>query len=274
MLHRSSTTFASTNAARRFSAAPGRPRCSSRRGSVRAVASSSAVTPVVGDDTYQRLKGIKARRKMYGHAMFQSSSGDEAEVFQSSSGEEMELVKQWGDEDTVVVAWMRSLGCPFCQELAVKLGRDIKPQLDARGVRLIMVSIGTPERSKDFVAKTGFPAEDLTFQNAFLDPRTPLSFAKRASEGNTEDLKNVLSDWVPCIDKEGNTEDLKNVPSNVVPWMTPNGFYQALQQGGMYVFKGEKLLFSHKDQATADHADLKTVLAAVPSPDDSCGCEA
>ena len=51
------------------------------------------------------------------------------------------------------------------QELAVQLRRDFKPVLSQRGARLLMVSIGTPERSKDFVAKTGFPAEDL-----FVDP--------------------------------------------------------------------------------------------------------
>lgn len=228
-----------------------RPGCTptphKRGASCQAVSGSAQIT---SDDTYQKLKGIK--------------------VFQSSTGQEVELVSQWSDSDTVVVAWMRSLGCPFCQELAVQLGRDVSPKLAAKGIRLMMVSIGTPERSKDFVAKTGFPAEDLfvdpdnltydaiglvrTFQNAFLDPRTPLSFVKRAMKSNTKDLQTVLSDWVP--------------------WQPPKGVYQALQQGGMYVFEGKKVVFSHKDQATADHVELEEVMKVLaPKLAEDCGCE-
>jgi hypothetical protein len=47
------------------------------------------------------------------------------------------------------------------RELAIQLRRDIKPILDAQGVQLFFVSIGTLERSKDFVSVTEFPAENL-----------------------------------------------------------------------------------------------------------------
>ncbi len=50
-----------------------------------------------------------------------------------------------------MVAFARTFGCPFCWELATQLRRDIKPQLDARGIRLFLVAIGTYERSQDFV---------------------------------------------------------------------------------------------------------------------------
>jgi hypothetical protein len=43
------------------------------------------------------------------------------------------------------------------RELAIQLRRDVKPQLDAAGVGLYLVSIGTWERSIEFAEVTGFP---------------------------------------------------------------------------------------------------------------------
>lgn len=50
---------------------------------------------------------------------------------------------------------------PPCRELAIQLRRDVKPQLDAAGVKLFLVSIGTWERSIEFAGVTGFPREAL-----------------------------------------------------------------------------------------------------------------
>lgn len=145
------------------------------------------------------------------------------------------------------------------------------PKLQDMGVRLIMVSIGTPERSQDFVARTGFPASNLyldpdnltytaiglkkTFQDAFLNIATPLSLVKRVTEGKTEDLMDMLNGWEP--------------------WMTPRGPHQALQQGGLFVFEGQEVIYSHYDKATADHGDIAGVLKLIemrPQQED-CGCD-
>jgi hypothetical protein len=45
--------------------------------------------------------------------------------------------------------------------LAIQLRRDVKPTLDANGVKLIAVSIGTVDRAKEFVRETEFPIECL-----------------------------------------------------------------------------------------------------------------
>lgn len=58
--------------------------------------------------------------------------------------------------------------------------------------------------------------------------------------------------------------------------MTPKGPYQALQQGGMFAFEGERALYSYLDKATGDHADLGEVLATAQAMVDrgvDCGCE-
>ena len=48
------------------------------------------------------------------------------------------------------------------RELAVQLRRDVIPNTDSK---VFLVAIGTAERARDFVATTGFPAEQL-----FADP--------------------------------------------------------------------------------------------------------
>lgn len=47
------------------------------------------------------------------------------------------------------------------RELAIQLRRDVLPVLDEQGVKLYLVSIGTWERSKQFVEVTDFPPERL-----------------------------------------------------------------------------------------------------------------
>lgn len=155
----------------------------------------------------------------------------------------------------------------------LQLARDVKPKLDAAGVGLLMVTIGTPERSKDFVARTGFPAECLlldpdnvtydalglrrNIQDMLFNIATPLSLVKRATSGKGQDLMKVLDGWEP--------------------WTTPRGVYQAMQQGGAFVFEGELLLWSYIDPATAAHAEVSQLLSVLESiaaaQAQDCGCD-
>ncbi|GAX72876.1 hypothetical protein CEUSTIGMA_g331.t1 [Chlamydomonas eustigma] len=216
---------------------------------------------------------VRATRVVKAHASTDAYNSIKGlNVYRATDGSEVELVKQWEADERVLVAWTRSLGCPFCQELATQLQRDVKPKLDEIGVKLLMVSIGTPERSKDFVARTGFPASNLyldpenitydalqlknTVQDTFFNVATPLSIAKRFAEGKSGDLMDILDGWQP--------------------WMTPKGPTQALQQGGMYVFQGQRMVFSYQDKATGDHADIEQIMAvarSMPPQRPDCGCE-
>lgn len=47
------------------------------------------------------------------------------------------------------------------RELGIQLRRDVKPGLDAAGVKLFLVSIGTWERSIQFAEVTDFPRDCL-----------------------------------------------------------------------------------------------------------------
>ena len=91
--------------------------------------------------------------------------------------------------------------------------------------------------------------------------QSALAFMRRFKDGTIKDLQNILPRWIP--------------------WVPPKQD-QALQQGGMFVFEGERCVWCQYDQATGAHADLEVVLGEVgrllaaggqgTGPD--CGCEA
>jgi len=134
----------------------------------------------------------------------------------------------------------------------------VKPRLDAANIKLLLVSIGTPERGKDFARETGFPQENLLAdpenacydtlgfykgaQRTFFHPATPFSMRDRIMNGSTKDLQEILSRWKP--------------------WIPPK-LDQGLQQGGLLCFDGTQSVFSHKDQATGAHADFDDAVASL-----------
>lgn len=145
----------------------------------------------------------------------------------------------------------------FCQELAGQIARDVLPRLTEAGVGLRCVGIGTLETSQKFSDHVGFPREFLLtdpenaaytklglkkgWATTFLTKDTPLSILKRAQADGAVDLLNATSKWKP--------------------WLPPKSD-QGLQQGGVFVFEGKNLLFSHYDPSTGAHADLEDVLKA------------
>jgi hypothetical protein len=71
-------------------------------------------------------------------------------------------------------------------------------------------------------------------------PQTPMALLKRAQkQGGMADLRELLPRWKP--------------------WQPPK-LDQALQQGGIFVFDGDRVAYSHYDQATGAHADMGGVL--------------
>jgi len=78
----------------------------------------------------------------------------------------------------------------------------------------------------------------------FFSPSTPYAILDRIKRDGAKDLLGVLSNWKVWIPPEQS---------------------QALQQGGTFVFAGERCIYQHFDKSTGDHAPLKAVLdAAIP----------
>ncbi|XP_021717275.1 uncharacterized protein LOC110685121 [Chenopodium quinoa] len=61
-------------------------------------------------------------------------------------------------------------------------------------------------------------------------------------------------------------ESLKMAMENYTIQATPNDRSSVLQQGGMFVFKGKKLLYARKDEGIGDHAPLDDVFSACNVP--------
>lgn len=150
----------------------------------------------------------------------------------------------------------------------------MKPSLDENGVRLMCVGIGSPDSAQEFASRVPFPVEclyvnpdrsaykalalygDLTGEEGmFFDPNVVegvkrLFFNKKTGEAL----------------KSRGTEGLKSATKNFKPLAPPKP-RDAVQQGGLYVFKGTTTLLAHKDEGTGDHARPDVVLEAA-----SCGC--
>lgn len=133
----------------------------------------------------------------------------------------------------------------------------MKPKLDEMGVKLLLVSIGTYERSQDFAKETGFPKECLYADpdnaaydalgfnkgvtKTFFDPSTPFAIKDRIEKDGASDLRDVLPRWKP--------------------WLPPKAD-QGLQQGGLLVFSGQECVYRHDDPSTGAHADMAKVIEA------------
>ena len=136
----------------------------------------------------------------------------------------------------------------------------MKPVLDAAGVKLIAVSIGTPQRALDFIEETQFPAENL-----FADPnnacytRLQLNKSlKNFSQKSTPEM--LIARW-----RKDGAKDLLDVFSHWKPWIPPKR-EQGFQQGGTFAFAGEEVTYAFYDPSTGVHAPFDDYLAAV-------GCE-
>ena len=139
----------------------------------------------------------------------------------------------------------------------MELARDAIPTLDAAGVRLVVVSIGTLERAKDFSRENDFPiellyadAESATYEalklrkgakQTFMEKSTPESILKRWNKDGAKDLLGVLKRWKP--------------------WLPPRPD-QGYQQGGSFVFRDGVATYVSYDVSTGAHAPLDDIFEA------------
>ena len=130
------------------------------------------------------------------------------------------------------------------------------PVLDAAGVDLVAVSIGTASRASDFVAETGSPSNRL-----FADPDAACYDALRLNRSLANFSQKSTPESLARRWREDGAKDLLDVLRRWKPWIPPKP-EQGFQQGGAFVFEGEQLLFQHYDPSTGAHADLDVLLQA------------
>lgn len=122
-----------------------------------------------------------------------------------------------------------------------------------------MISIGKPQVGKQVCEHLGIEnGEQFVFadpensfyddldlnrgvKTTFFDPATPFSFLDRISKKDgMKTLGTVLSKWSDAI-------------------YIPPKQEQAFNQGGTFIFDGDKTIFAHYDEATGAHADIEYV---------------
>jgi len=159
-----------------------------------------------------------------------------------------------------IVVFLRSFGWPFCQELILQYGNIREERLLAKGIKLIMVSIGKPEVGKELCSHLGLKDADTYIyadpdnstyndldlnkgiEQTFFNPATPFAIRDRLfKKDGMKELIQVLGKWSDAF-------------------YIPPKSDQVFNQGGTFIFKNEDTIFSHYDQATGAHADMDYVI--------------
>lgn len=152
----------------------------------------------------------------------------------------------------------------------------MKPELDAAGVLLVVVGVGTPDSAKQFAAALPFPEEAL-----YVDPERA-AYKALALHGDLDGTEGIFFDpkvvegvrrlFFTKITgekiKERGTEGIKAAMKNYKPLMPPKSI-DSVQQGGTVVFRGHEVVYMRRDEATADHAPTEEVMEAI-SRCDTC----
>ncbi|XP_010273563.1 PREDICTED: thioredoxin-like protein AAED1, chloroplastic [Nelumbo nucifera] len=168
----------------------------------------------------------------------------------TASGEPVMFKDLWDQkEGMAVVALLRHFGCPCCWELASTL-KESKPLFDSAGVKLIAVGVGTPNKARILAERLTFPLDCLY---ADLDRKAYDVLGLYYGFGRT--FFNPASAKV-----FSRFESLQKAVKNYTIEATPDDRSSVLQQGGMFVFKGNQLLYARKDEGTGDHAPLDEIL--------------
>ncbi|KAF6159731.1 hypothetical protein GIB67_029989 [Kingdonia uniflora] len=168
-----------------------------------------------------------------------------------ASGESVMFKDLWDQkEEFAVVALLRHFGCPCSWELASAL-KESKPRFDSAGVKLIAVGVGTPNKAQILAERLPFPLECL-----YADPDRKAYDVLGLYYGFGRTFFNPASAKLFSRFKS-----LQKSVKNYTIEATPDDRSSVLQQGGMFVFKGNELLYARKDEGTGDHAPLDEILS-------------
>lgn len=173
---------------------------------------------------------------------------DQVSIF-TASGESVLFKDLLGqNEEITVVSLLRHFGCPCCWELASAL-KEAKAKFDSADVKLIAIGVGGPDKARILAERLPFPMDCL-----YADPERKAYDVLGLYHGFGRTFFNPASAKVLS-----RFESLKQAVQNYTIEATPDDRSGVLQQGGMFVFKGNELIYSHKDEGTGDHAPLDDI---------------
>ncbi|KAF8101498.1 hypothetical protein N665_0205s0088 [Sinapis alba] len=168
----------------------------------------------------------------------------------TASGQPVKFSNLLDQNDGVsAVVLLRHFGCVCCWELATAL-REAKPRFDAAGVKLVAVGVGTPDKARILASRLPFPMECL-----YADPERKAYDVLGLYYGLGRTFFNPASKKI-----FSRFDELREATKNYTVKATPEDRSSVLQQGGTFVFQGNKLLYGRKDEGTGDHPSLDDVL--------------
>lgn len=170
----------------------------------------------------------------------------------ATDGQPVKFSELWDHRNgKAIVAFLRHFGCPFCWEFAAAL-REAKPKFDAAGFKLITIGVGPSSKAQVLSEKLPFPADCL-----YADPDRKAYDALGLYHG-------VARTWLNPASMQIFTR-LDKVADAVKGWnldVMPDNTAATLQQGGVYVFEGSKVLYARKDESTGDHSKIDDILGS------------
>ncbi|KAJ7952720.1 Thioredoxin-like protein AAED1, chloroplastic [Quillaja saponaria] len=202
----------------------------------------------------QSSYGNSARSIVIARASASQFSVNTAEVLGdvtifTAAGDPVMFKDLWDQKEGIaVVALLRHFGCPCCWELASTL-KESKARFDSAGVKLVAVGVGTPNKARILAERLPFPMDNL-----YADPDRKAYNALDLYYGLARTFFNPASAKV-----FSRFDALQKAVKNYTIEATPDDRSSVLQQGGMFVFKGNQLLYARKDEGTGDHAPLDDI---------------
>lgn len=174
----------------------------------------------------------------------QLKSGDSAPdvTLNTMDGKEIQLSDLW-QQGNILITFIRHFGCPACRAMLRELEAN-KAELAQRGLQVVAIGMGTPKRTRDFVAEMNVSFPVLS------DPRRKAYDAYRLMKMNwREQLRPA--------------EFLKSA-QNVLKHGGGNSAGQdVMQLGGTFIVTTNGILtFAHTNRAMSDDPNLEMLLQA------------
>ncbi|GAX76934.1 hypothetical protein CEUSTIGMA_g4381.t1 [Chlamydomonas eustigma] len=140
----------------------------------------------------------------------------------------------------------------LCWEQARNL-LSLEPQFKASGYRLVTLSIGNSEGGKLFCKEVPFPSDLL-----YLDPERKVYRTLKLKDGMFSFFQG------PAAVEAWMRKDMKGLEGALKSYkmVVPSDMDVVTQQGGLYVFNEQQVLYAYEDPGVGAHAPNAEILAA------------
>lgn len=174
----------------------------------------------------------------------QLKSGDSAPdvTLKTADGSDIRLSELW-QKGSTILTFIRHFGCPACRAMLAELEAN-KAHLEARGLQVVAVGMGTPKTTDKFVQEMG-----VTFP-VLADPRRTAYEAYRLMKMHwREQLRPA--------------EFLKTTQNLLKHGGGSNEGQDVMQLGGTFIINSKGIVtYAHTNKAVSDDPNVAALLTA------------